>query len=179
LAGGALFALAHSEAHAQVVLADITSAIQCSLVGGRGACTDAQGTRPHSFNGTPLLILIEHDEGYVGQCYSHGQVDTVLQVVKRDFSGNDSKLMCDVVVGDYEMNYRDQLEVSGESPDQLRPEVLHISVRAGYNAWASVHHDDANGSLEDADDELVSGLDGSCFDELGVDGVVARGYAFA
>lgn len=132
LAGGALFALAHNEAEAKVVLADITSAIQSSLADSHDTICDAHDAAP-DLSGKPLAILIEHDQGYVGQHYVDGRVESIARVGKRDFTDGDSELACDALVSEYEMDYRDQVEMSGESSDQLRPEALRISVRAGYN----------------------------------------------
>lgn len=132
LSGGALCSFAQSEASAKAALSGITCAVQSYE--HEGEEDDDYEMDFLDANGQ-LVVVVEHDEGYIGQVFDGQVVSNIIRVKKTLFGPSDGSL--DSVLEAYEEDFRYQMEING-CTDQ--PQQLAVSVQAGFNISPASHH---------------------------------------
>ncbi|KAF1333535.1 hypothetical protein FI667_g2522, partial [Globisporangium splendens] len=122
LSGGALCSFAASEAEAKTALSDITVAMQAADV----------EDLDFLHGDDDVIVMVEHDEGYIGQQFDHRIVSKIIRVRKRPFAPNARSF--DAVLESYEEEYREMMEINGLSE---QPSSLSIEIQAGFAIRAS------------------------------------------
>lgn len=118
LSSGALCTLVPGEASARAVLAVITRAVQ--------SCDARDGLNDTDH---ALVVVVEHDAGYVAQRFADRVVASVTRITKRTLDEPDSVTL-DSVLETYEADFVDQLELAGD--ERAQPEQLTLCVHAGF-----------------------------------------------
>jgi hypothetical protein len=122
LSGGALCSFAASEAEAKAALSNITMVIQAVDVEDLDFL--------HGVG--DLMVMVEHDEGYIGQQFDHCIVSKIIRVRKRPFAPSAHSF--DAVLESYEEEYQELMEINGVTE---QPSSLSIEVEAGFAIRAS------------------------------------------
>lgn len=128
VSGGAMSAFAADEAHAKAALADITRALQ--------TCDDTLEFL--DVDDKKLVVLLEHDSGYVGQQFDGRVVTRTIRVEMAPFhtagGGGGGVVTLDSVLEAYEDDFRDLMEFTGVDEP---PQRLGVSVRAAFSVSSS------------------------------------------
>lgn len=126
LSGGALRSFAKDEASAKVALGDITIAVQ--------SCGEDEEEMDFLDAGGRLVVVAEHDEGYIGQVFDERVVSSIIRVKKVPFKPSDVSF--DSVLEAYEEDFRYQMEINGVAE---QPQQLAVRVQAGFNISSTQH----------------------------------------
>lgn len=130
LSGGALCSFAKDEASAKVALSDITNAVQSCSEEEDG---DEEDMDVLDANGQ-LVVMVEHDEGYIGQVFDGQVVSSIVRVKKTPFKPSEGSF--DSVLEAYEEDFRCQMEINGIAE---QPQQLAVSVQTGFNISSTQH----------------------------------------
>lgn len=143
LSGGALCSFAASEADAKAALSDIAMAVQ-SLEALDFLLDDED-----------LVVIVEHDEGYIGQQFDRHIISKIIRVKETPFKPSERSL--DDVLESYEEDYRDLMEINGVAE---QPQSLAVKVQTGFTIRVNTSSISALSSAENSIAHLLSSWSG-------------------